>query len=77
MKVWYFDNQDCSGVFSSKENALASFHAGAKRCGWKVVAIDDNRTWVTITYAYSPLDEEWKIGTADILMYVLDEDHFG
>lgn len=77
MNIWYLDNQDCSGVFSSKENAMASLHAGAKRCGWRIIDIEDNEGWTTVTYAYQTLSDEWKINTVDILMYTLDEDNFG
>lgn len=77
MEVWYLDNQDSSGVFSSKQKALDSFHAGAERCGWRIIDIEDDEGWTTITYAYLTLGGEWKIDTVDILMYNLDEDNFG
>lgn len=77
MTVWYFDNEDCSGIFSSKEKALESFWAGAKRCGWRNVEIIDNGEWVRIIYFWDDNNDAPHFGECYISAYTLDEDHFG
>lgn len=76
MTVWYFDNEDCSGIFSSKEKALDSLHAGAERCEWQILEINDYEDYVCIDYAYYIGGKGWQIGHCDIVSYTLDEDYF-
>ena len=41
MKVYILENEDCSGVFSTFEKALASFYTCATRCNFKDIYLSD------------------------------------
>lgn len=77
MKVWYFDNGDFSGVFSSKEKALDSLHTGAERYGWKNVAVTDYGDWAEIYFTYYEFNGTAYDNVCYIFSYNLDEDNFG
>lgn len=73
MTVWYFDCEGCSGVFSTKEKALASYYAGAKSNGMKTIHVLDSGNYVEILSEYDNGATDW----LTISAYELDEDNFG
>lgn len=77
MEIWWLENQDCSGAFSTKEKAIASLKHCAKRCGWRnlhVIGAGEEYT----SYAYEWRDKDGTWHYADdvfIARYILDEDN--
>lgn len=77
MTVWLFDNEDCTGIFSSKEKAFDSLYAGAERCEWRnVKVIENGPECFTIEYQYENKYNEWVKDSCYIVAYELDEDNF-
>lgn len=76
MKVYYLDNMDCSGVFSTKEKAFESFMTCANRCDYTNIHKTEDEGEVEISYRwYHPTLDTWNSDTAYILEYELDEDN--
>lgn len=78
MKVWYLDNEDCSGIFSSLEKAIKSFYTCAERCEWVVLQHDSDQWGDIFYFAWKhPETGCWKTDSVIILEYNLDEDNGG
>ena len=75
MTVWYLDNEDCSGVFSSREKAIESFHNCAQRCGWVELEHQAEYWSDVFKYAWRNSMGLWKTDTVVIQEYTLDEDN--
>ena len=76
MTVWYLENQDCSGVFSTREKAAESFRNCAKRCGWRNVRVTDDWGYdIIYAFEWKDLDGVWHETTSFIQSYELDEDN--
>lgn len=73
--VYYLNNQDCSGVFSTFEKAKSSLANCASRCSWVLVSEQQldytcwNWRFVKVLHG-----EEMEI-EANIFSYNLDEDN--
>lgn len=77
MKVWYFNNEDCSGLFSSKEKALESLRKEAERCEWTYEIIEyPDEDFIEVKASYDWDGTVHTINDVYIVGYELDEDHF-
>ena len=77
MTVWYLDNEDCSGIFSTREKAIESLRNCAKRCGWvelshRSYSWGDEFHWA---WCADDIYEDWQISSTTILAFTLDEDN--
>ena len=76
MTVWYLDNEDCSGVFSTREKAIESFENCAERCDWVVLEHQSEGWGDVFIYAWRNFDGgTWSTDSVAIVSYVLDEDN--
>ena len=79
MKLYYLDNEDCCGIFSSVEKAKASYFNFINRCKWKHIKEKEySDGTIDLTYIYtiknSGVEVKFK-GIASISPYELDEDN--
>lgn len=71
MTIYYLDNDDFSGVFSTYEKALASALNCAKTMNCDMTAIPQDG-WVQIHYTWPEMNEE---AFAYITELILDKDY--
>ena len=76
MKVYVLENQENSGVFSTKEKAIEALRLCAERCEWKEVEVAEGEGWMKFTFTLEdgvPTEEE--TFSSAILEYELDEEY--
>lgn len=76
MKVYVLENQEQSGVFSTKEKAFGALRRCAERCEWKEIESINGGQWMRFIFTLkNSVPKEEEIFSADILEYELDEEY--